>query len=239
MVTKNLYLMLSGFGLPPNLSQTNLPLTHWSILIDAGSQRATLYAGPDLTGAVIGQKALDPGQPWHVRFIQMDVTNAGFPEGDNSLFLYDFCSAVISPSVCDDFEDGVVDSSLWVWGGNRSGYGGVGVGIWQWSHTEAGGSLQLRVWGPASGITYGGEAWVRSKSNFNDGLNHMINFTWGASVNASHVDAYAIEICNAEVDVGLAESSAWFAQDSPGNKNRNRSRVRCGGAGKRSVLSEK
>ena len=78
----------------------------------------------------------------------------------------------------DDFEDGVINSTLWVTGGVRNSYLSQPAGDWQASLTETGGSLQTKVWGPASGGTYGHDAWVRTTYNFNDGQEYKINFTW-------------------------------------------------------------
>ena len=104
---------------------------------------------------------------------------------------------------CDDFEDGVIDSNLWVWGGAlRAAPSGNG---WQWSHEEiidTDGYLKMRVWGPTSGISHGAEAWVRTQYDYNDGLNYIINFRWGADVNDSHVDLYAVQIADGTIPGG-------------------------------------
>jgi hypothetical protein len=91
------------------------------------------------------------------------------------LFNVESVSAVI---FSDDFEDGGINSTLWVVGGVRTSYLSQPAGNWQASHTETGGSLQTKVWGPASGATYGYYAWVRTTYNFNDGQSYKINFTW-------------------------------------------------------------
>jgi hypothetical protein len=121
------------------------------------------------------------------------------------------------PSFNDDFENGVLDSGLWVWDGAQRGFGSGANGPWYWSHTESSGRLELRVWGPATADTYGSEAWIRTQFNYNNGQNHLINFTWGASVNASHIDAFAIQIANGDVHEG--SFYPWYFTDSATNKN--------------------
>ncbi|MGD8787000.1 MAG: hypothetical protein PVJ60_06220, partial [Phycisphaerales bacterium] len=100
----------------------------------------------------------------------------------------------------DDFEDGVIDTSLWVLGGEKRSYLGVPSGSWDYSHEEidsADGYLQTRVWGPTSGNTYGHDAWVRTTYNFNDGKPYLINFTWEADVvGEGWVDFYFIQVTN-------------------------------------------
>jgi hypothetical protein len=119
---------------------------------------------------------------------------------------------------CDTFADGVIDPSAWVIGGARRGLGGYGSGSWQWSHAEAEGALRVRVWGPPTGGAYQGEGWVRTRFDYNDGRDHVINFTWEARLwYACHVDAYAIQISTGEVPI--AGSYAWFYDDTPGTKN--------------------
>ncbi len=122
-------------------------------------------------------------------------------------------------SFCDDFGDGVIDTRYWVVGGARRGIGGFGAGSWQWSHEEIGGddgALRMRVWGPESGLTYGADAWVRTRRDFNDGADHRIEFTWGSTISAWHIDAFAVEIAN-----GLVPNDNnlwWFLSDAPGLK---------------------
>ncbi len=116
---------------------------------------------------------------------------------------------------CDDFDDGTLNSALWAWGGNPDR--GVGGGSWQFSHEEIVGTdgyAKLRVWGPTSGATHGAEAWIRTQYDYNDGLNYIINFRWGADVNASHIDAYAIQITDGTIPGGL--DLFWFGGSSGG-----------------------
>lgn len=111
--------------------------------------------------------------------------------------------------VCDDFEDGALNSAVWTWGGKTDR--GVGAGSWQFSQEEfvgTDGYAKLRVWGPTSGNTHGAEAWIRTQYDYNDGSNHIINFRWGAEVNATHVDEYAIQITDGSIPGG--QDVFWF-----------------------------
>lgn len=130
-------------------------------------------------------------------------------------------SAGAGSSWSDDFEDRVIDSSLWEWGGARRGIGGFGAGSWQWSHEEVvatDGYLRIRVWGPTSGNTFGGEAWVRTRYDYNDGSDHLINFTWEAVVSAYHIDSYAIQITDGDTAQGSGDLT-WWLSDSACHKN--------------------
>ena len=123
-------------------------------------------------------------------------------------------------SWADNFEDGVINTSLWAVGGDGIGVAFPSSGPFSWSHTEvlaADGYMDIRVQGPATGNTYGADAWLRSTYNFNDGADHVINFTWAAEVNAYHIDNYAIQITNGE---NLADGGyEWFLKDTVGTKN--------------------
>jgi len=122
------------------------------------------------------------------------------------------CSSSCGPcdepeTLADDFNDGVIDSDLWVTGGAARGYLEVppDVGSWHytWGETVAtDGYLWLRVAGPTSGNTYGAEAWVRTRYDFNDGRDHIINFTWSAEVVITgHFDLYYIQITDGYIPV--------------------------------------
>ena len=118
------------------------------------------------------------------------------------------------PVWADDFEDGVIDPLLWEWGGARRGVGGFGSGSWDWSHeeiVESDGYLSTRVWGPESANTYGGEGWVRTTYDYNDGLNYTIGFTWEADPSAWHWDHYAIHITDGTIPGDNALD--WLIQD--------------------------
>ncbi len=130
----------------------------------------------------------------------------------------------------DDFENGVIDPSLWEWGGARRGGFTPGSGSWDWSHEEIvapDGYLSTRVWGPTSGITYGAEVWIRTMYDYNDGLDHTINFLWEADVSAWHVDDYAIHITDGTIPEGtnvhwltLDDEEGWttlYVESEPGD----------------------
>lgn len=109
------------------------------------------------------------------------------------------CTPSEEPS--DDFEDGVIDSSLWAIGGAKRGWdlsNPSDTGSWNYSHEEItdpiDGYLNMRVWGPTSGNTYGAEAWVRTNTDFNDGINHIINFTWEPEFIDYHYNTYFIQV---------------------------------------------
>ncbi len=107
---------------------------------------------------------------------------------------------------CDDFEDGTIDNALWDVGGNPDR--GIGGGQWQFEHVEVNGYLGTHVFGPTSGNSHGAEAWVKTDFDYHNGQAHMINFEWGAQVNASHVDQYAIQITDGTIPDGT--DVFWF-----------------------------
>jgi len=121
-----------------------------------------------------------------------------------SMFILIVVMAVssIANGFSDDFEDGLIDTSLWVYGADKRGWQTdipPGVGNWNYSHEEivdaTDGYLSMHVWGPTSGNTYGAEAWVRTSKDFNDGKDYLINFTWEAVVGEpAHYDRYYIQI---------------------------------------------
>jgi hypothetical protein len=104
--------------------------------------------------------------------------------------------------VLDNFDDGVLDTELWVAGGGARGWrenAPLGDGDWNFSHDElvnaTDSHLRVRVWGPRSGNTYGAEAWIRTVQDFNDGYSHTISFTWEARPTiVEHGDYYFIQI---------------------------------------------
>ncbi len=121
----------------------------------------------------------------------------------------------------DNFEDGAIDTTVWVTGGAKRGSfkrTPKGVGHWTFSCKEIRGEdghLQLRVAGPRSGNTYGAEAWARTKRDFNDGRTWMINFCWQADVAIKgHYDYYHIQITDGSIpDIGYIH---WSLNDNPG-----------------------
>nr|NIP50380.1 hypothetical protein [Phycisphaerae bacterium] len=126
----------------------------------------------------------------------------------------------LSYTYSDDFEDGVIDSSMWHTQGRKGG-GRLGAGNWQYSFNEIkddDGYLEARVWGPTSGTTYFGEASVRTTYNFNDGRSWLINFTWETSVGFSPAfDCFGIQI----TDGGFPKSSNsyWIWNGNPPGTN--------------------
>ena len=124
----------------------------------------------------------------------------------------------------DDFEDGVIDTNLWVTGGAKRGWSDTqptGVGDWTFSSSEIMGTdgyLRLRVEGPTSGNTYGAEAWVRTTYDFNDGHGWVINFTWEADVAIpGHYDRFNIQITDGYIpEIG---SVHWSRSEIAGTTN--------------------
>jgi hypothetical protein len=95
----------------------------------------------------------------------------------------------------DDFDDGSINTALWTSGGAKNSWNmDPNGGAWSWSHVESGGDLEMRVWGPASGNTYGAAAWLQTKYNFNDGKSYIINFSWQPQPIDWHVNAYFIQV---------------------------------------------
>ncbi len=124
--------------------------------------------------------------------------------------------------VMDDFEDGIVDSNLWVTLGRKGGQGAFGTGGWQHSFFEypkgsEDGYLEARVWGPPSGNTYWGEASVRTTYNFNDGNQWLMNFTWETTAANPYFDCFAVQI----TDGGFpqTENAHWLWDVPPGTVN--------------------
>jgi hypothetical protein len=102
-----------------------------------------------------------------------------------AIVVFSTLSSASADYVADNFEDGVIDPSMWVTHGYKGGPAGVGSGSWQYTideHVAADGYLQARIWGPPSGNTYGAEAWARTIKNFNDGNRWLINFKWSTSI---------------------------------------------------------
>ena len=122
----------------------------------------------------------------------------------------------IKAGVRDPFGGPEIDPANWVVGGALRGVTAAG-NAWQWSASQHDGYLHTRVWGPTSGNSYGSEVAVRTRHDYNDGFNHVIDFTWGAEVNAYHLDQFAIQIWNG---VPYTESNGqWFNDDTEGMKN--------------------
>lgn len=112
-------------------------------------------------------------------------------------------------TLSDEFEDGIIDANLWVTGGAKRGWNPSNpsdTGSWDYSHEEitdpTDGYLNMRVWGPTSGLTYGAEAWVRTNTNFNDGTDHIINFTWEPEFIDYHYNLYFIQVTDGYIPPG-------------------------------------
>lgn len=129
-----------------------------------------------------------------------------------------FCAgSARATEITDHFDDGVIDPSIWAVGGSKRGTDGYNGGTWNWSVTEIPGSINLRVWGPPMANTYGSEAWMKTQHNFNDGSNYTINFTWGFTANAYHIDYVAFQITDGSIVID--NNYAWYRDGAPGTHN--------------------
>ena len=81
----------------------------------------------------------------------------------------------------------------------------MGMGRRQrWSRwSRADGYLQARATTPDSANTYGSQAWMRTKPDFNDGRDWIINFKWEPDIKTVgqwHADYHLIEITDGRID---------------------------------------
>ncbi len=141
-------------------------------------------------------------------------------------------------TLADDFEDDSINGELWVVGGQKRGPG-IGwdnsVSQWEISHVETAyhegdpdGFLQMRVYGPTSGNTYGADAWIRTAYDFNDGKSHLINFVWEPEYVDNHFNSYYIQVTDGytspdhglhwnDADVRPETANLLWMADSGGN----------------------
>lgn len=123
-------------------------------------------------------------------------------------------------AVSDDFEDGVIDPSIWSYGGIKRGwYGDPGGGSWTSSQTEHDGYVELNVTGPTSGLTYGAEAWIRTRQDYNDGQSHLINFSWQPTFRDDHFNNYLIQITDGFIPAAGAVDVHWNDETYAGTTN--------------------
>ena len=131
-------------------------------------------------------------------------------------------TACVVPSVwaapVDSFNDGVIDSSQWVTGGAKRGWQNANTGdtgSWTYSVNETlipggDGYANMHVSGPGSSGTYGAEAWIMSTYDFNDGLGHLVNFTWEPIIDG-HYDKYFIQLTDGYIST--IDSLHWDESD--------------------------
>lgn len=125
-------------------------------------------------------------------------------------------------SACaDSFEDGIINTNLWEVGGRAiDAFGG---GAWNYENVEVvdtiDGYLSNHVWGTVSGLTYGAEAWVRTKYDFNDGQQHTINFTWEPTFADYdyHTNIFYIQITDGYIATN--QDLFWQQSDYPGTSD--------------------
>lgn len=115
--------------------------------------------------------------------------------------------------ISDHFNDGVIDSALWV---TNAYHCGISAGSWQSSFTEGAGPgsyLEARVWGPTSGGTYGLETDVIGTNDFNTGDSWLVNFTWSTGRNGSdlHGDAFSISISDTLSPIQTDDGPYWIS----------------------------
>ena len=184
----------------PNTNDTHAG-SRWQIRVDgsAADYSATVYDASGTTGNLVSHAVpgglLAYSTPYYFRVRHQDNHGAWSAWSNETSFSTGSDPGTVT--IADDFEDGTIDTGLWDVGGWKWGVGGIGSGGYSWSHDEiqaTDGYLRARIQGPTSGNTYGAAARVRTKYNYNDGAEHVINFTWGADVSANHVDYYAIQV---------------------------------------------
>lgn len=198
---------------------------HLCVTHDAQAQKSRFYIDGVLTDDVpasltLGASTAALGRHWFDKGASSSWRMVGMLD-DVRVYNRALCDADVKglyslASTCDDFEDGI-GNAAWVYGGARRQGLDYDAGTWQWKHQEANGALQIRLFGPASDGANQGEAWVRTRFDYNNGLDHLINFTWGAQVNACHVDAFAIQITDGQVLTSAVYD--WFYHDTAGTKN--------------------
>ena len=160
-----------------------------------------------LDGAYLSTITLPiPDQAAESSFDDIELSSQAGTAYFDDIMLYDFSvesssSRLPVAAASDDFEDGVINKDNWVVGGAARGWlqsAPIGDGNWSYSHEEIQGPdgyLSARVFGPASERTYGAEAWVRTRYNFNDGKAYRISFKWEANpVLQGHQDFYYIQV---------------------------------------------
>jgi len=178
----------------------------YTILLPGGLTNDLKYLGT--SSGPMGENGTYPGvNPWAVAEAYIDNVVLSVPGETPSAFL-------------DDFEDGVIDTSLWVVGGRNVSWSPSDPGSWTWSHDEVisdpgdpDGYLRLRVKGPGSGNSYGAIAWLRTTYNFNDGRDYTLNFTWKADVEDSHCNRHYIQVTDGYIP-SFQEFHGWYF-DSP------------------------
>jgi hypothetical protein len=124
----------------------------------------------------------------------------------------------------DTFEDGVIDTGLWVVGGQNGAVGVCGSGGGQWFNEEivgGDGYLQARVTCPGATNTIGSDSWIRTVHDFNDGNDWIINFRWETDIQTVgqwHADYHLIEITNGRTDWGGCYYHPPLSQVLPGTQ---------------------
>ncbi len=145
---------------------------------------------------------------------EVSIYDRALSEGEIS-DLANECAPPESPcGFSDDFEDSVIDTSLWIIGGRKTSWSVSYPGSWTWSHDEitdpVDGYLRSRVQGLGSGNSYGAVSWVHTVYNFNDGNEYTLNFTWKADVSDDWVNTYYIQVTDGYVYSFDENPGGWF-----------------------------
>jgi hypothetical protein len=124
-------------------------------------------------------------------------------------------------SVADNFDDGTINSALWVYGGqSRSNSGGPGdQGPWTHSVNEVlapDGYLNMHVEGPETGDSNGAEAWVRSAYDYRDGQSHTMTFTWERASTENWYNHFLIQITDGYIPPDANLHWSGTAEGTPG-----------------------
>ncbi|MHB1033976.1 MAG: hypothetical protein ACYC35_08105 [Pirellulales bacterium] len=116
----------------------------------------------------------------------------------------------------DGFEASSIDADLWSEGGRPTS--ASGPSSWGWSQTQQhepgdpDGYLGLHIWGQPQGNSNGALSWVRTRYDYNDGLQHLLTFTWKYEVAATdpHVNQGYFQISDGNIPTVAEQSGAWF-----------------------------
>ena len=176
----------------------------------------------DFGGGASNQQIEDPGA---VVFATTGIYNVSFTVTDSLSLsdpMRDTRTIIVNPPIiADNFENGIIDTTLWEVGGAPRGCGpscGSDTGSWLFNHQEVidptDGFLEANVSGPTSGNTYGAEAWMRTVHDFNDNGNHIINFSWEPEFVDTHFNKYFIQITDGFIS--SENNLHWPDSDIPG-----------------------
>ena len=128
---------------------------------------------------------------------------------------------VIPTEWSDDFEDGQINTALWAFGGGYCDSADLHYSSWTVEEIAAAdGYLHTGIQRQPTGVPGGAYVWLRTKYNFNDGKDHVINFTWGnvCPDSVSYPYNSAVQVTDGEINQPPG-SRDWFMTDTSGTKN--------------------